>query len=65
MDERLYEVWARIGDWSDCYASNMTLDHAMLFVEAWLVKYYNETETGLEIRQMMRCEMSQERDNDG
>lgn len=54
MAEDRYEVWSRIADcWSEQLASEMTLESALLFVHAWLTKFYNE-DAGLEIRPMAR-----------
>lgn len=54
MTEDRYEVWSRTGDgWSERLASEMTLESALLFVWAWLTKFYNE-DAGLEIRPMVR-----------
>lgn len=53
MIEYRYEVWAHQDEWSKMIASGMSLDGALLFVEAWMHKYRNES-LGLEIRPMTR-----------
>ena len=54
MAEDHYEVWSHAGyGRSEQLASEMTLESALLFVWAWLTKFYNE-DAGLEIRPMAR-----------
>jgi hypothetical protein len=50
MCEDLYQVWRRINDYTDLMASDMTIDNAVLFIQAWFSANYADQTTSIEIR---------------
>ena len=51
MWEDIYQVYRRVGEnYVDLMASDMTIDNAVLFVEAWFRDNFNDQTTSIEIR---------------
>ena len=50
MWEDVYQVYRRINEYVDLLASDMSIDDAVLFIEAWMSKNYNDQVTSLELR---------------
>ena len=51
MPDDIYQVYRRVGEnYVDLMASDMTIDNALLFVEAWFIDNFNDQTTSIEIR---------------
>lgn len=51
MWEDIYQVYRRVGkNYVDLMASDMTIENAIIFVEAWYSSNFNDQETSIEIR---------------
>ncbi len=51
MWEDIYQVYRRVGEnYVDLMASDMTIENAIIFVEAWFRGNFNDQETSIEIR---------------
>lgn len=67
MWEDVFQVYARVGDrFVQLIASDMNLDHAVLFVKAWMEANYRDEVTSLEIRRqpINRGDANEKEDSD-
>lgn len=51
MWEDTFQIYRRIGDdYADLIASDLSIDNATIFMEAWMSKNYDDQESSLELR---------------
>ncbi len=50
MWEDVYQVYRRIDEYTDLLASDMDINSAVMFIEAWMSHNYNDQKTSLELR---------------
>lgn len=54
MWEDVFQIYRRVNDKAELIASDMTLTDATMFIEAWMLKYYNDEVSSLELRRQPR-----------
>lgn len=54
MWEDIFQIYKRVNDNVELIASDMTLQDAIMFIEAWMLKYYHDEVTSLELRRQPR-----------
>lgn len=50
MWEDIFQVYRRCGDHAELIASDLTLDDAVMFISAWMSRYYKDQASSLELR---------------
>lgn len=54
MWEDIFQIYKRVNDNVELIASDMMLQDATMFIEAWMLKYYHDEVTSLELRRQPR-----------